>query len=563
MKHSVFFIEVLSLCCIIQVIAQVPFNKTPTWISTDLPNYSTGAAWADLNNDGWLDLVVANGNDMARQSVVVYYNTGTGSLPTTPDWQSTDIDYHGHLAVGDINHDGFVDVAVSVYLGSGGFSKKGKVKLYLNSNGRLSDVPNWISKDSMYTFSCAFGDADGDGDLDLAVACGESYYRRAEQNRIYYNNSGVLDSLPSWKCQESGYSYDVGWADFDRDGDLDLIFANERGPNRLYLNDVDSIRTAASWSSSDPSQFANSLFIADVNNDTLLDLAISDNNQLGGSGKFKIYINTAGTLNTTPSWTSAFSGYGSGLTLADIDNDGDRDLIAGGWWQPCRIYINQGGTFTSSPQWTSDTSSVVEAIVVGDYDNDGLERMAAHFIGDGVRKLIYLPQSPIQRVLSTQFGTESLSASQYCLDLEHGWISLSTAPSPGITISINYLASNDLDFAVSNWDPDEGNFIFTNTSLPVLVENTDAIPTEYRLFQNYPNPFNPLTVIRYSLPVESYVTLKVYNLLGQEVAALVNGIQEAGYKSVEFDASSLPSGIYIYRLTSGTFTETEKMLLLK
>ena len=183
-----------------QLLPQVPFNQTPDWISTDVSSVSTGGAFADIDNDGWLDFVVANGNDISRQKVVVYYNNGDGTFPTTPNWQSADIDYHGHLDVGDVNQDGWVDVAVSVYIGPSGFNTPGKVKLYLNNSGTLSSNPDWVSGDAVYTFSCAFGDADGDGDLDLAVASGESYYSNPEQPRIYYNDGGMLESLPSWKA---------------------------------------------------------------------------------------------------------------------------------------------------------------------------------------------------------------------------------------------------------------------------------------------------------------------------------------------------------------------------
>ena len=89
------------------------------------------------------------------------------------------------------------------------------------------------------------------------------------------------------------------------------------------------------------------------------------------------------------------------------------------------------------------------------------------------------------------------------------------------------------------------------------------IPEAFGLLQNYPNPFNPSTVIRYELPVDSYVTLKVYDVLGRLVETIVDGSQEAGYRTATWKASSSPSGIYFYTLKAGTFTETKKLLLLR
>jgi hypothetical protein len=90
-----------------------------------------------------------------------------------------------------------------------------------------------------------------------------------------------------------------------------------------------------------------------------------------------------------------------------------------------------------------------------------------------------------------------------------------------------------------------------------------AIPREFVLEQNYPNPFNPLTVIRYSLMVNSYVTLKVYDVLGREVATLVDERLDAGYKEIHFDAGGLPSGVYLYKLVAGSFQNVKKMLFVK
>ncbi|MCZ7609729.1 MAG: T9SS type A sorting domain-containing protein [Ignavibacterium sp.] len=88
-------------------------------------------------------------------------------------------------------------------------------------------------------------------------------------------------------------------------------------------------------------------------------------------------------------------------------------------------------------------------------------------------------------------------------------------------------------------------------------------PKEFRFEQNFPNPFNPTTVISYQLPVISKITLKVYDILGSEVATLVNEEQEAGYKEVKFDAINFASGMYVYRLQAGNYISTKKMMLLR
>lgn len=90
-----------------------------------------------------------------------------------------------------------------------------------------------------------------------------------------------------------------------------------------------------------------------------------------------------------------------------------------------------------------------------------------------------------------------------------------------------------------------------------------VIPTEYSLSNNYPNPFNPSTVIKYELPLNNMVSLKIYDILGREVKTLVNEIQNAGSYSVVFNGSTLASGVYIYTLRSGNFSATKKMMVVK
>jgi Secretion system C-terminal sorting domain len=95
------------------------------------------------------------------------------------------------------------------------------------------------------------------------------------------------------------------------------------------------------------------------------------------------------------------------------------------------------------------------------------------------------------------------------------------------------------------------------------VKALPVVPKMFALSQNYPNPFNPSTVISYQLPVNSHVVLKVYDILGREVATLVNEREQAGTHGVKFDGANLPSGVYFYRLATQGFVRTMKMILLK
>jgi hypothetical protein len=96
--------------------------------------------------------------------------------------------------------------------------------------------------------------------------------------------------------------------------------------------------------------------------------------------------------------------------------------------------------------------------------------------------------------------------------------------------------------------------------------NEDAapqLPKNIVLQQNFPNPFNPTTTIEYELPQLSIVSLRVYNILGEQLAVLVNERQDAGHKSVRWDAKNLPSGVYTYRLSAGNFSEARKLVIMK
>lgn len=138
---------------------------------------------------------------------------------------------------------------------------------------------------------------------------------------------------------------------------------------------------------------------------------------------------------------------------------------------------------------------------------------------------------------------------------------VSTSPFP-----LDYIIDQQGKVAYHNteYNPRRMTEIINNLLHPIGVERSiTSTPLSYRLKQNYPNPFNPATQIEFSLPVSSKVSLVIYNLLGQEIARLIDGEQAAGVHSVIWEATNLSTGIYFYRIQAGDFVQTRKMLLLK
>ena len=136
-----------------------------------------------------------------------------------------------------------------------------------------------------------------------------------------------------------------------------------------------------------------------------------------------------------------------------------------------------------------------------------------------------------------------------------------TSPFP-----LDYIIDQQMKVAYhsTEYDPRRMTEIINDLLRPISVEGrVTPTPHSYRLKQNYPNPFNPTTKIEYSLPVSSEVSLIIYNLLGQEIARLIDGEQAAGVHSVIWEATNLSTGIYFYRIQAGDFVQTRKMVLLK
>ena len=534
--------------------AIVPWPPLPDWSSDEIDDYGTGCDLGDLDGDGWLDLAVSNGNDVALAPNYVYHNT-LGDLHSSASWISSDSLYSGHCELADLDSDGYPEFMVTNYISQGW--EPGSLQVYHNEGGKLETTPSWQAADSLYTFRATFGDPDGDGDLDLAVATGEAYHGIFTPNLIFFNEGGALATTPGWTSTDSDAAYDVQFVDIDRDGDQDLAFLTSGGPVKIYFNDNGSIATTPGWTSGS-SDNGNTFDFADLNGDGYLDLGVANNTQLSGSGYFTVYYSDLGVLSSTPDWSSDSAGNGSAVVFMDLDNDGDQDMVTGRWWSPVLVYLNGEGGFATTPDWTSGGATVIENIVFGDLDRGAEVPMVRNFTGNRATRLLDLGCRHLQGVDRVIVDGEELPPTSWCSSNQAGWVSLADPPTDVVTVHFRH--SRQKDMIVSNWD---GATVLFNNDDPSAVPHDGLQPVALIAHRAYPNPFNPRLTIAYTLPNQAPVQLDIFDVGGRHVESLVDGIQAAGENNSAWDAARFPSGAYFYRLRVDGQAVTGKVQLIK
>ncbi len=441
----------------------VPLETTSFWETSEHGIYSTGMIWRDCNRDGVIDVFYSNGNDM-RQAANNIYLFGPDPHPVSASWYSSNEEYSGHCAVGDVNDDGYPDLMVSNFLGAS-FNDPNHSDFYINEGGLPNATPVWSTPDLFSSFSCAFGDVDGDGDLDVAFATGQPWAYAYQQDIIYLNDGGSFSNTIHWSSSAATAALDITWGDVDNDGDLDLALTYHFSATSIYYNDNGVIETTPSWQAGTNDQ-GNTLIFGDVNGDGWLDLIVAYNSRLEGRGRFRVYFNDgAGLINPDYGWESSTDGKGSALALGDYDNDGDLDLAAGRWYETMSVYENLGATLTTSPVWSPILSyGVAEELAWVDIDGAGVALMADTVGVDGTRKLFYTAYQPLYEVDSIFADGAKLEYADYCYDLVSGWVSLADAPLTEIVCHYRYSFRNDL--AVSNWS--NSNQVYANTGPPLI-----------------------------------------------------------------------------------------------
>ncbi len=249
----------------------------------------------------------------------------------------------------------------------------------------------------------------------------------------------------------------------------------------------------------------------------------------------------------------------------DINDDGFKEIVYGGWYGGGVYLLQQDGDSLVGSK-IADLSKLgiprINGGAYGDVNNDG----------------------KVDFVFGSRNGATPNNAIG-CVMYNGGDITDSNSYSTMLLDSLYYQSGHDMDvIAVANLDNDNTDEVIYTSGYPRGVSDdaaadmvilnftgdvsvkpiTDNVPTKYYLSQNFPNPFNPVTTIRFGIRSEAPVTLKIYDILGREVAILINHTRmKAGEYDVEFDASALASGTYIYKLTAGSVSVSKKMSLLK
>jgi photosystem II stability/assembly factor-like uncharacterized protein len=277
-----------------------------------------------------------------------------------------------------------------------------------------------------------------------------------------------------------------------------------------------------------------------LTNTPVLSFAVSDANLFAGTNH-GVFLST----NNGTSWTQADSGLTPVGTFSYVNVNAfavsGSNIFAGAY----------GGVFLSPNNGTSWTKVDSGLTPVGSDPYVAINNLAV----SGAN--IFASTSDGRVFLSTNNGTNWTDESS---GLTGQAITSITACDTYLFIGVTYSVKNRNNQNI----PVDGIMRRPLSEMVTAVkEATGEIPTRFSLSQNYPNPFNPSTVISYQIASAGKVSLKVYDILGREVATLVNSVKAAGNYTVTFIATNLPSGVYFYRLQAGTYSNTKKLLLLK
>ncbi|MCF8243287.1 MAG: FG-GAP-like repeat-containing protein [Melioribacteraceae bacterium] len=569
----------------------------------------TVPTWYDYDLDNDLDLFLASGPvDGIGAPDYLYKNTltetGTADLIRIDDSPiGTDVQNGQTWNFIDYDNDGDLDAFITNY---GAVNNK----FYENQNGSFVEIVNSLNFADQ-NLANVWGDLDNDGDLDVVIT--------GETKVYYFRNDGEEGfTAQSNDFTSNGFSSSAVFGDYDIDGDLDLFISGDTDTRGLFKNENDNGNNWVSYkltgtATNTAAIGAKIRVLATIDGEPTWQLReITSQNSFNGHSSLSAHFGLgdasvidsviiewpggnlteitgvsandfyevteempSGYLRTTFKADTLLGFDELNVSFNDLSVTGPGSPITSWEWD----FDNDGTTdaVEQNPTWTYteiDTYSVTLTV------SNGVKTITKT-IPDYI---IVIPEPGMPVLLSysptftdttlirrgqIRFEVEAIDTTNYDLSVSwdkngsfvwNGSAYLYTAtsfdPAPREdTIKVNI--SNGYNMIDRTW------YVFVDTLTTGVVTEHGDIPTKYAVYQNYPNPFNPSTNISFDIPRQSFVSLKIYDAIGREVAALINREMNAGRYNVNFDASKLSSGIYFYRIESEGFIKTNKMLLVK
>lgn len=495
--------------------------------------------WSDYDNDGDKDVFTAvdNGETFSR----LYRNDGVSGFTdvTISAGLTTNLSTANAASWSDYNNDGWIDLYVTNY------SEFEQNYLYMNNgDGTFTDVTEIAGvADTTGTsgifklpFAVVSFDYNNDGWQDIYIA--NDHFTG---NTLFENNGdGTFEDVSEQtNSAMGGFMMGIAVGDYDNNGFLDIYLSNDPFGNFLLKNNGDETFTEVAGDlgiTVNKASWGTNFF--DYDNDTDLDLYVSAS--VGPSnGINEFFENNGDGTFTRLMGIGLDEDYKSfGMGVGDFNNDGFYDIAVNNQQVLPNLFMNNGGT-----------NNWVKLNLIGVESNR-----------DGIGSWIEVYNNGNKFVRETYCGISYMSQNSSSLIVGAG-------------------SETSIDSIIITW-PGSGNIdilrnVAINQTITVeegstitSVEDEESLPADFVIEQNYPNPFNPSTMIKFNLAADSKVTLTVFDILGQEVANLINGNLSSGSHEINFNSSNLNSGVYLYRMDAASvegtnFTSVKKMILTK
>lgn len=552
--------RVVTVCALLVVAATLTFAQTwtPVW-KLDVPAYLTKdvitemgivKAGFDTDKDGWGEFLCA-WTDLDTNAICMYEASADNTYKLVWSWvYPIAANSFAGIAVGDVNNNGVVDIVTTMpsvvgtdvnpprvwFFEWNGVVGQNDYGFKNTSTGTFDPSGAWnFDLPASYDFrpySLTIEDIDKDGQNELIVGCRQASTGTKREIVVAYISgdfASFWNSEVEWKFSGDfgGSLYSTTTGDLDKDGNREIY--------------------AFIW-----------------NKWTLRVFECTGNKQITQVAAIDTLYNSQGI------------DYGAldAVRVADVNKDGVNEMYIAGTETTNKVFIVSGVTDVS--QMTK--ANVKELYTIPKNAGGKLRSMQiADPEGNGRPNLMIAGETNGQ-IFSLEYKGSGNPADSVNWELKVIYDIFVESGVPGLSPRLFYGSpAEDMDkdgkdeYVFVNYAPDFGDWaddvplkvIEISVTSTDVKEQSDVLPSQTRLMQNYPNPFNPSTTIRYELASAADVRLGVFDMLGREVAVLVEGRREAGSYTMTFDAKQLPSGVYFARLQAGQSVQTQRMLLVR